>query len=235
MLGNVNQFSPEVISGDDQELQIGVLGQMFADNWKTRLALAGKLWRGTVGTITGSTVGAWTGATGGGAGTLIDPDEPEIAISVGAGYFLIPVELHVSGQLDQDANAEVGEIAFTADRTQEPATVTGTALTLYNQLDGAGSFPGTSYYQVTSVATDPTNEELIAMEIVSASEFVSNGAATNITNGIVTRLQLDWKADYPDLIAGPCTLLVYWGGTAALTAYATIVVGCIAANWAPTA
>lgn len=228
----VNQVTPSVLSDGDQEevLQGKVLGLWTAD-WKVRLAAAGKLWRLSVGTLSSDT--GVTRVTGGGAGTTVDLDEPEIAIGCPTGYYLIPIEIHVSGVLDQDANAELGEIVVTMDRTQIPAGVTGTTATLYNQLDGAATYPGVAYHTVTVVTTNPTNEELIAVETVSSSEFVSNGAATNLTNGVVTKLQLDWIASYPDIVAGPCTLLVYWGGTAAVTALATVVVGCVPAAWFP--
>jgi len=230
---NVDQVSPTILSEGIKDYAAQTkLGQIFTADWKQRLLLAGKLWRCSCGTVTGAA--GITGITGGGAGTTIDADEPEIAISVPTGYFLIPIEVHVSGILDQDANAELGAILVTMDRTQEPAGVTSaTTPTLYNMLDGGGSFPGHAYGEVTVVTTDPTNEEILACEHVSSSEFVSNGAATNLTNGIVTRLQLHYEPLVPSIVAGACTLCVYWGGTAAVTAFATVVVGCVPSTWFP--
>ena len=230
----VRQVSPAV-QGSDGDMgypSMSKLGQLYTADWKAFLSSAGKLYRISVGTVAGDA--GVTRVTGGGAGTTVDLDEPEIVIGCAAGYFLIPVEVHVSGVLDQDANAELGEILVTMDRTQVPAGVTGTAGTMYNMLDGGEAYPGGPvYHTVTVVTTNPTNEDIIAIETVSSSEFVSNGAATNLTNGVVTKLQLDWAASFPQYVAGPCSLLVYWGGTAAVTALATVVVGIVPASWFP--
>lgn len=201
------------------------LGQLFTADWKLRLLMAGKLWRFSNGTLSGDDAVGYI--TGGGAGTVVDLDEPEIAISVPAGYFLIPIEVLVAGVVDFDADLEVSAILVTLDRTQEPAGVTSaTTPTMYNLLDGGGAFPGTAYGEVTVVTTNPTNEELLAAKTYNA-HLTTDGMA-------VTDMNLHYEPQVPSIVAGPCTLCVYWGASAAMTALGMVVVGCVPTSWFPT-
>ena len=99
-------------------------GELFTANWKQSLVMQGKVWRVTAGTmIAGGDVSL---VTGGGDGTIIDQDQPEVAIGVPSGFFLIPLEIRVSCQVDLDADGEVGNIIAAVDRSGGvPASVTG--------------------------------------------------------------------------------------------------------------
>jgi len=217
-------------SGDDGYLAMSKIGQLFTADWKTRLVLAGKVYRMSVGTLTGD--GGLSRVTGGGSGTVIDLDEPEIVISVQAGHYLIPIEILVASLQDQDANADLGEIIACVD-VSAGVTTGGTAGTAYNLLDGGPAFPGYFGHTVTSAITNPVNEHLLAAVTASASEFVSNGTATNLTNGVITNLTLHYEPSFPQFFAGPCQLCVYWGGTTAATAIASVVVAAIPTSWVP--
>jgi len=234
MKGKVNQIPAAVLDHGAQEYvqQAIALGVWTAD-WKARLAAAGLLYSAHIGTLT-------TGAdiamiVGGGNGTTVDTDQPEMLVGVDTGY-LIPVELKVACILDIDANAEYGEILFFADRTQAPpTTATGTPgiVTPNNQLDGGAAFGGRCYGGVTTDLADPAMSELIDIKYVICAEFVSNGSATNLTNGIVYDLRMDWSADWPKILAGPCQLCVAFGGTAAVSGMLSIVFAAVPASWFP--
>jgi hypothetical protein len=225
------QLDPTVTAtGDDGYLAMSKIGQLFTADWKTRLVLAGKVYRMSVGTLSGDA--GMTRVTGGGAGTTIDLDEPEMVISVQAGHFLVPIEILVSSLQDQDANADLGEIIACVD-VSAGVTTGGTAGTAYNLLDGGPAFPGYFGHTVTSAITNPVNEHLLAAVTANASEFVSNGAASNLTNGVITNLTLHYEPSFPQFFAGPCQLCVYWGGTTAATAIASVVVAAVPSSWVP--
>ena len=225
---HVDQIPASVLSEGDQAYPAqSKLGQLFMADWKLRLLLAGKLWKVTVGTISGSA--DITEITGGGAGTTIDLDLPEIAIGVGAGYYLIPVSIIVGCRVDMDANAEQGAILAAIDRTLAvPVPTASTVETPLNLLDGGGSFPGVAYSAIiTTPIADPTNEELLDYVTIIGSD---NGTAGNLVSN---QLRMCYEPAVPSLVAGPCGLYVYWGGTAAVTGIAAVIVGAVPTSWFP--
>src|SRR3990167_2743301 len=232
---NVSQINPSVLSeGDRDYIQQGKTLGLWTADWKARLAAAGLAYSAHIGTLSaGADVGF---ITGGGAGTTVDSDQPELIVGVDAGYFLVPLEVHVTCVLDVDANAEYGEILLFADRTQAPPTsASGTPgiVTPNNQLDGGAAFPGRCFGGVTTDITDPVMSEFIGLEYVIAAEFVSNGAATNLTNGIVYSLKMDKVFHAPKALAGPCSLVVCFGGTAAVTGMVNVEFAAVPASWFP--
>ena len=113
---HVDQIPASILAeGVQSNIPQSKLGQLFTADWKLRLLLAGKLWKMTVGTVNGSA--DVTKITGGGAGTTMDLDLPEASISVAAGYFLIPVSVKVSCNVDMDADGEQGAILAAIDRS----------------------------------------------------------------------------------------------------------------------
>lgn len=235
LLTTARQLDHSPVSNGQAEaaLKATLLGQQYVADWQYLLAAAGRLYRMTIGGITAG--GDVSLVTGGGAGTVIDTDQPEGIIGLDVGNYLIPVEVVVSCRVDLDADAEVGDIILFADRTQAPPTsVTGTIETPENQLDGGAAFVGRAFSAITADITDPVDSEVLDYENVRAAEFVSNGTATNLTNGIVVKLKMHYQPSRPNLIAGPCSLVVCWGGTAAVTGIASVLVGVVPASWFPT-
>ena len=221
----VDQFDPSVLSEGVQDyMRQSKMGQLFTASWKERLLLAGKLWVVTVGTLTGE--GDVGKITGGGAGTTIDLDQPETIVGVDSGYFLIPVEVHVAAICDLDADGEHAGIVLAADRSAAPPTsVTGTIETPLNLLDGGPTFPGRAFSAVTADIANPSNEELLS------AAYLNQQAATEL-NG-PNKLELHYEPNIPDLLAGPCSVTLYWGGTAAVTALARIVFAAVPTSWFP--
>lgn len=207
--------------GTERGLDITRRGQIATTNWKHELVLAGMVYRMSIGTITAG--GDITLIQGGGAGTTIDLDQPEGVVAVDSGW-LIPIAFEFSAQVDMDADAEVGNVVVTADRSQATAAgATATVETPDNLLDGGAAFAGRAYSAVTADVTDPIHSDILYYKTIRAAEFISNGTATNLTNGIVAEFSASKEWDLPTLLAGPCQLLVYWGGTAAVNAIASLV------------
>jgi hypothetical protein len=124
------QLSREVLADDGiSNLSMTRAQQLFTANWKTELLLAGYVY--SFSPIAAAIAGGdetTPQVTGGGAGTVIDSDQPEIIVGVDYGYVLIPLEFQFSGKVDIDADAEVGNVLLFADRTQAPpSTATATA------------------------------------------------------------------------------------------------------------
>ena len=231
----VGQVSPSVLGeGDIDVLSMTKMAQIFTADWKYKLVAQGLAFSAHIGTLTaGADVGL---IVGGGNGTTVDSDQPEMLIGVDAGYYLIPLEIRVIADVDIDANDEYGEILVFADRTQAPpTTATGTpgVVTPNNLLDGGPAFPGRVFGGVTTDLTDPVMSEFIDMEYVNGAEFVSNGSATNLTNGIVYRLKLVHTPIYPRILAGPCEIVICFGGTAAVNGMIAAEFACVPSSWFP--
>jgi len=232
ILGTVEQISPSVLGeGNEETLRQTRLGQLFTADWKQRLLLAGKLWKVSVGTVAAG--GDVTAIVGGGNGTTVDQDQPEVIIGVPAGYFLIPVEINVAARVDADADGEMGYIIAYADRSAAPVEDgTVTVETPLNLLDGAGAFPGYAASAATADITDPTVDELLDIVTVQASEF-THGTPTAADAALSVGLKMAYHPDTPSLIAGACGIYVHWGGTGVASGLATIVVGCVPSSWFP--
>jgi hypothetical protein len=224
---NVEQISPSILPNGSGYLAMTKLGQLYTADWKYKLAAAGLVYTAHIGTLTtGADVGL---ITGGGAGTTVDSDQPELIVGVDTGY-IIPMEIIVSCNLDMDANAEYGEILFFADRTQAPpTTATGTPgiVTPNNQLDGGATFGGRCFGGITTDITDPVMSELINFVYTVGSD---NGTAGNLVSNT---LRMEWKADIPKILAGPCSLVACFGGTAAVTGMISITFASVPASYFP--
>ncbi len=218
----VAQVSPIVSGeGDFDYLKMSKLGQMLTVNWRENLIMAGKAWAVTVGTWTTQ---HYTRITGGGSGTTIDSDQPELFFDVPLGYFLIPLRIMVSAIPDIDAGDDIAEIIAIADRNARITIgTTQTVETPLNLLDGAAGFPGLAYSAATADVTDPTVSEIL-------DELAEISNATNVNTH---KLKMDYVPTVPILLAGPCAVYVYWGGTVALPAIARAEFAAVPASWYP--
>lgn len=207
--------------GDANYLATTKLGQLLTASWRENLVMAGKAWAVTVGAMS---QGAYTRVTGGGSGTTTDFDQPELFFDVPIGYYLIPLRIMVSGRPDIDAADDNADIIVIVDR--EAAITIGTTQvteTPLNLLDGAAGFPGKAYSAATADVTDPT-----CSEILDEVTWISN--ATNVDT---SRIKMDYVPPVPIILAGPCAIYVYWGGTVALPAIARAEFAAVPASWFP--
>lgn len=222
---NVNQIPVDVLTEGEMDYPaISKIGQIFTADWKERLILAGRAFRMSIGTISGG--GAHTLV---GNGTTVDLDIPQAVIAVDSGY-LIPMSLQLGLHCDADAENDTVDVLLTGDRgsalsAAQINTGTGTAETPDNLLDGAEAFSGRCESIFTVAVTDPTHSDLFYFrhwEAIGADEL------------IITDFFVDKEFVLPTLLAGPCSLCLYFGGTVAVTGMGSIVFAHIPASWAPT-
>lgn len=221
-----SQKTPTSVSeGDMGYVQMSKMGNLFTAGWRERLIMAGMCWKASVGTFsTGADIAP---ITGGGNGTTIDLDQPELQIGVDAGYYLICLEAMCAIQFDLDADTEEASIILIADRTAAPDTTaaSATANTPDNLLDGAGAFPGRAWDSVSGDITDPVDDEIL--DFVTIQESLSAAGQT------ASSLKMDYRPLAPSILAGPCAVDLLFGGTAAVTGFGTITVACVPTAWFP--
>lgn len=220
----VDQVVPDVLTeGKMEHPRLSTIGQLFTADWKERLILAGKAYRMSMGTVAGS--GAHTLL---GVGTVTDLDMPMGIIAIDTG-FLIPMTLNWAGISDTDAENEYVDILMTVDRDTavsgaEITAATGKVQTPDNLLDGGEAFAGRAVMDTTVEITDPVHSDILyfaTWECLGADPLVVNHFAA------------DHEFRFPTFLAGPCSLLFYFGGTDAATGMGSIVFAHIPSSWVP--
>lgn len=188
-------------------------GNLFSGpDWRQRAIAAGFGGRATIGAFS-------TPITGGGAGTILDQDQPEVAISVADGYVMLIDEIRVQCHVPLLAtDADEVEILVALDRLAVAAAGTATTEVVYNKrtntLAGPAGLSVTSAY--TANATNPT------LDIELARKAITGDVQGTAANGMFTDLDLVYAPSLPDYIFGPACVYVYWGGTVAVTGFAQV-------------
>lgn len=221
----IRRFAPSANTADNsapEAIDADRDGNLFmGPDWRQRLIARGLGGRATVGAFS-------TPITGGGAGTILDQDQPEISISVASGYVLQIAEIRVQCQTPLLAtDADEAEILIALDRTAVAVGGTATSETVYNMrtdlgTSGPAGLTISSAYTVN--ATNPTLDVELAREVITGD---MNGTPANALWG---RLGLVYAPALPDYIVGPACVYVYWGGTVATTGFAQVAVICRPSN-----
>lgn len=168
-----------------------------------------------------ATVGAFsTPITGGGAGTILDADQPEFVISVPTGSAVVPVRFSIQAQIPLLAtDADECEILVGVDRTQAWDSVgTSTSKTVFNmRTDNPVS-------TVTTVASAFTGNMTAAptLGIELARAVVTGDVQGTPATALWTPLALNYEPAHPPVIVGPAMIVGYWGGTVATTGFAQL-------------
>ena len=177
-------------------------------------------------------VGAFsTGIVGGGAGTVLDLDQPELVIGVPAGYCIRPVR--ISAQVQEGlfaADNDETEILFALDSlglwsgdgtfTMEEPSNLRTDLAKGSACRVGSAF--TADMTTTpkfGAAADPVLDVELA-RAVKTSDLFSTG-----TGILIKQLDLLYEPLRAPFLVGPCSICCYFGGTIAT------VGGFIQANW----
>ena len=211
----VQQRNPSILSeGVLAGLRMSTARQLFTADWKAELILGGHAFNVSVGGIAAG--GTESLVTGGGAGTVIDSDQPEMIVGVDEGKYLIPLGFTCAARVDLDANAETGEIILFADTTQAPpSSVTGVVETKSSLLDsGDNSSVARAFSAITADITDPVASIVLGFATILNAQVTAAGEHWQ-------ELRLDYDPSYPVLLKGPCSVVACWGGTAAVTAIAS--------------
>ena len=178
------------------------------------------------------TVGAFsTGIVGGGAGTVLDLDQPELVIGVPSGYVIRPIYISCQVQpalavTDSDEN----EILFAVDSLGLwSGAGTSTAeqpSNLRTDLDkGSACRVGSAFSadMTTTPKFGAAADPVLDMELDRLTDHVDiQGTAATIWHA---QLRLLYMPNFPPFLVGPCSLLVYFGGTAAT------IGGFVQASW----
>ena len=168
------------------------------------------------------TVGAFsTGIVGGGAGTVLDIDQPEFVIGVPAGYFIRPIFVNMSVQPGiETADSDEADLLLAVDSlglwSGDGTSTAENPSNLRTDLDkGSACRVGSAF--TADMTTTPGNggsaaDPVLDMELMRVSQISNFGDATGISH---RSLELLFQPNYPPILVGPCSLIGYWGGTIA--------------------
>ena len=177
--------------------------------WKEALVKEGRVFQITVGAVA-------AGVLGGGAGTVIDQNQPEFGISVPNGTALILLEAWIGFGTDLNAAGEVAQAMIWADTAAAWAADGTTTEEIPANLISSGGVGNvaTAFSAATGDITTPTESRLLAVAAWGASGPTTGGGPGNYT--------LHYVADVPEILMGPCAIYGYWGATGAATGWATV-------------
>ncbi len=180
--------------------------------WQQAYINAGYGFRATIGAFS-------TPITGGGAGTIIDQDQPEGIISVPDGSAIIPVRFAVQCHTPLLAtDADEAEVLIAVDRLAAYAgDGTVTTETAFNmRTDNPRSSVCTVASAATANITNPTLGIELARKVIIGD---MNGVPANALWG---SLDFTYEPRFADVIVGPAAVYVYWGGTVAVPGFAQL-------------
>lgn len=189
-------------------------GGLVTGSWLQAQVARGFGWVVQVGDLT-------TPIQGGGALTVIDANQPEVVVDVPAGTTMRPIRIAVDAETplivtDDDES----EILIVVDRANVSGAVAsnGTVETVFNmRTDIVGGSP---LSVVSAITSDLNSDPAISAELQRAN-VVADLAGTPVTS-LWGSLKLLYEPRIPPYIVGPATLVIYWGGTVATSAYAQL-------------
>jgi|GEM_PF-1919470 hypothetical protein len=190
-------------------------GEQFVQDWIQAAILQGKGYIANIGALS-------TPVVGGGAGTIVDLDQPEFGMIIPSGTTIVPIRLAI--QLTTPL------LATDADEAEALAFVDTTAATVAAALDGTWANTITpknmrialtnkesSNCTVKSVCsadtTDPTESIDLFHSVILGD--VQGTAAT----ALWTKHDALYEPRNPPFIVGPASLFAYWGGTVAVNGF----------------
>jgi hypothetical protein len=190
-------------------------GEQFVQDWIQAAIMQGKGHVVNVGAFS-------TPVVGGGAGTIIDLDQPEYGMIIPDGRTIVPIRLAI--QLTTPLGAT------DADECEALAFVDTTAATVAAALDGTWANTITpknmrialtdkesSQCTVKSVCSGDTTDPTESIDLIHSQLTLDmNGTPAN---AIWTRHDVLYEPRNPPYIIGPASLFAYWGGTVATSAF----------------
>lgn len=178
-----------------------LLGSVLSADWRQALIARGYGWHVQVGALT-------TPVVGGGNGTVLDLEQPELAINCPSGYCMVPLRIHVQVQPGlQTTDAHETEIIISLDPTQVQVAGTSTAESPTNmRTDIRTTCPFTAYsaYTADGNAT-PLLTELARKQ--GACDFQGTPASAEIRE-----FNLLYEPTNPPFLIGPGNFSVHFGG-----------------------
>lgn len=188
-----------------------MLSGLLGADWRQSLVSRGFGGQVTVGAIS-------TGITGGGAGTVIDIEQPELLLSVAAGYTLIPLRFAFEVNIGlQTTDSHVNEILLGVNRgVAWDGTGTFTAETVFNMRTDLTAPAGVT--AASAFTVDPTVVPVVTFDLARKEALTDvQGTAATV---LVTSFELIYEPTFPPFIVGPACVLGYMAGNIAVTGYA---------------
>ena len=185
-------------------------GNLYSKDWVQREQDAGNAEGFQVGALT-------TPIQGGGAGTIIDLDQPEVNINVPDGKTMWLTRAHIQCEVPADQDSDVQEIILGYDNAgvTNASASTGTVTTPKNlRSDKTAGLLGASAIVTAgtvNLSANPTVQE------IARAQTVTNIVTSGITN---KQFELLYEPLRPRAFVGPCVVLGYWGGTQAMSGFA---------------
>lgn len=185
------------------------LGAMVGASWIHSMIARGYGWHADVGAFS-------TPIQGGGAGTILDQDQPELIISAPTGYTIVPLRIHIACQVPiSAADSDENEILLAVDRAAKYANDGSvTSETPTNMRTDIGT---TCPLTVASAATGNITNPTLGIELghaVKVVDYIGTPA-----NGMMNDLVLLYEPANPPFLVGPCAIYGYFGGTVAVTGF----------------
>lgn len=201
------------------------LGGLVGIDWLQMMIARGYGWYAKLG-------GLSTGVTGGGAGTVLDVDEPELAFNVPRGYVCVPLRIAVQINPIETSTTDLdeSEILICADQGSQGGragfvdpTSGATPFQPLNMRSDIGTgCPLTCFHTVTTAlvrdegVTAGSNPPVENMELARWSNKWDNQSAVGIVQATDN---LVYEPKNPEFLVGPSALFVHFGGTVALTGF----------------
>lgn len=186
-------------------------GSTIVSNWKEAAIMGGFGYTATLGAFS-------TGATGGGVGSTIDLDEPEMIVRIPNGTSLLPlcIRCSVTPGIWSDGNEVEILVAVDQDNTggatTAGASTTGSVYNL-NTLCGKSSTCTVENQHTGTMDADP------ALDIELAhSVYIADGDGTE-ADFKWSRIELVYEPKNPPIINGPALLIIYFGGSVTAHGY----------------
>ncbi len=201
--------------GTAQKPYMSRRGELYSMDWIQAAILEGYGFMANIGSLS-------TPIVGGGAGTIVDLDQPEFGMIVPDGKTIIPIRMAI--QLTTPL------LATDADEAEALCFVDTTAATVAAALDGtwanvitpknmriALTNKKSSTCTVKSVCSADTTDPTESIDLIH-SVIVGDVNGTP-ANGIWTKHELLYEPKNPPYIVGPASIFAYWGGTVAVNGF----------------
>lgn len=198
----------------DTPLRAGIDGALANQDWIDALIARGYGWHISVGSFTSPVVG-------GGNGTVLTADEPELVIDIPAGKTLVPLRFEITLEtplIAADDNEVESLIAVDQGAISGADAGNGTVELQWNMRTGAaGLAAGGGVNVVSAVTSSLSGAPTLDLELSHKSQIVDiQGTAANALWGDFMHV---YEPKWPLLISGLATLVVYFGGTVATSGY----------------
>ena len=176
-----------------------------------------------------------TPIVGGGAGTTIAIDQPQGLLGIGGNQAIIPVRIKVECEAGLvAADSEVDEILIGVDADNSPDGINETTVVnedVYNMLPHLGKSQVAEVQAWSAVTTALTTAPVIDMELDRAQQFRELGSDVGLNH---TQLELLYEPLHPPILtakADGLSLMIYWGGTVAVSGFAQVQVVVFPSVW----